>query len=116
MVRYRAQRDRLVILDEKLAAGETIVFDGAIGSEIERLGGAMDTVAWCGLANRTHPDTVRRVHLSYLEAGVDVITANTFAGCRHVLEGAGFGDETEAINRRAVELAREARDLALIHL
>ena len=35
---------------------------------------------------------------------------NTFATCRHVLEGAGFGDETVAVNRRAVELAREARD------
>ncbi len=42
--------------------------------------------------------------------GADVITANTFATCRHVLEGAGLGDESVAINRRAVELAREARD------
>ena len=35
---------------------------------------------------------------------------NTFATCRHVLEGVGFGDETVVVNRRAVELAREARD------
>ena len=99
-----------MVLDEKLAAGEVIVLDGATGTEIARLGGAMNAAAWCGLANRTHPDTVRRVHESYLEAGADVITTNTFATCRHVLEGAGFGDETVAINRRAVELAREARD------
>ena len=99
-----------MILDEKLAAGDIIVLDGAIGSEIERLGGEMHAAAWCGLANRTHPDTVRRVHESYLEAGADVITANTFATCRHVLEAAGYGDETVTINRRAVELAREGRD------
>ena len=99
-----------MILDEKLAAGDVIVLDGAIGSEIDRLGGRMDTAAWCGMANRTHPDTVRRVHEAYLEAGADVITCNTFATCRHVLEGAGYGDETVAINKRAVELAREARD------
>lgn len=99
-----------MILDEKLAAGEVIVLDGATGSEIERLGGKMDAAAWCGVANWTHPDTVRRVHQSYLEAGADVITTNTFATCRHVLEGAGYGAETVAINRRAVELAREARD------
>ena len=97
-----------MILDEKLAAGDVIVLDGAIGSEIDRLGGKMDLAAWCGVANVTHPDTVRRVHESYLEAGADVITANTFATCRHVLEAAGYGDETVAINRRAVELAREA--------
>ena len=99
-----------MILDQKLASGDVIVLDGAIGSEIERLGGKMDDAAWCGVANRTHPETVRRVHEAYLEAGADVITANTFATCRHVLEAAGYGDETVAINQRAVELAREARD------
>ena len=101
-----------MILDEKLAAGDVIVLDGATGTEIRRLGGEMDPAAWCAVANRTHPDTVRRVHESYLEAGADVITTNTFATCRHVLEGAGLGDDTVTINRRAVELAREARDRA----
>ena len=99
-----------MILDEKIAAGDVIVLDGGTGTEIARLGGAMDAAAWCAVANRTHPDTVRRVHESYLEAGADVIITNTFATCRHVLDGAGLGDETVAINRRAVELAREARD------
>lgn len=64
-----------MILDDKLAAGDVIVLDGAIGSEIDRIGGKMDQAAWCGLANLTDPDTVRRVHESYLEAGADVITA-----------------------------------------
>ena len=101
-----------MILDSKLAAGDTIVLDGATGTEIARLGGEMSSAAWCAVANLTHPDTVRSVHESYLEAGADVIITNTFATCRHVLEGAGLGDETVAINRRAVELAREARDRA----
>ena len=99
-----------MILDEKLAAGDVVVLDGGTGTEIARLGGAMNAAAWCAVANRSHPDTVRRVHESYLEAGADVIITNTFATCRHVLDGAGLGDETVAINRRAVELAREARD------
>lgn len=99
-----------MILDQKLADGGLVVLDGAIGSEIERCGGKMDDVAWCGMANRTHPDTVRRVHESYLEAGAEVITANTFATCRHVLAAVGHGDEAPAITRRGVELAREALD------
>lgn len=99
-----------MILDAKLDAGDLIVLDGAIGSEIDRLGGRMDDAAWCGVANVTHPGTVQRVHESYLEAGADVITANTFATCRHVLEGAGYGGQTVAINRRAVQLAQQARD------
>ena len=100
-----------MILSEKLDSGDLILLDGGIGSEIERLGGEMHINAWCGVANKTHPDTVRNVHESYLKAGSDVITANTFATCRHVLEAAGCGDETVAINRRAVELAREALNI-----
>ena len=99
-----------MILDQKLAAGDVIVLDGATGTEIARIGGAMDSAAWCAVANKTHPDSVRQVHESYLQAGADIITTNTFAACRHVLAGADLGDETVAINRRAVELARQARD------
>ena len=99
-----------MILDDKIASGDIIVLDGATGTEIARLGGAMDSAAWCAVANKTHPDIVRRVHEAYLRAGADIITTNTFATCRHVLEGAGLADETVAINRRAAQLAREARD------
>jgi len=99
-----------MILQEKLDAGAIIVLDGATGTEIARLGGAMDSAAWCAMANKTHPNTVRLVHEEYIRAGADVITSNTFATCRHVLAGAGVADEAVAINKRAVQLAREARD------
>lgn len=99
-----------MILDQKLEASDIVVLDGAMGSEVARYGAPMDSAAWCGVANKTHPDVVRQIHEDYIRAGADVITANTFATCRHVLDGAGLGDETVAINRRAVELAREARD------
>ena len=97
-------------LDERLASNAPIVLDGATGTEVARLGGAMNGAAWCAEANKTGPGVVRTVHEEYIRAGADVVTANTFATCRHVLAGAGLADETAAINRRAVELAREARD------
>jgi methionine synthase I (cobalamin-dependent) len=97
-----------MILDKKLGKQDIIVLDGAIGSEIARLGGAMDSAAWCAIANKTHPEVVRRVHEEYIRAGADVVTANTFANCRHVLAGSGLADETVGITTRAVELAREA--------
>ncbi len=99
-----------MILDDKLRSGETIILDGATGTEIARQGGVMNGAAWCGVANKTHPGIVREVHEAYVEAGCDVVTTNTFATCRHVLAGAGLADESVAINRRAVELAREAVD------
>lgn len=68
----------------------------------------MDSVAWCAVATRSHPDLLRLIHLDYIDAGADIITTNTFSTARHVLEAAGLGDETEKINRAAVRLAREA--------
>ena len=68
----------------------------------------MDSAAWCGVANKTHPNVVRRIHEEYIGAGADIVTANTFATNRHVLAGAGLADEAVSITTRAVELAREA--------
>ena len=97
-----------MILDNKLSNKEVIVLDGATGSEIARLGAEMNSSAWCGAANKTHPDIVRQVHEEYIRAGADVVTANTFSTSRHILASAGLADETVSINARAVELAQEA--------
>ena len=97
-----------MILDNKLKNKEIIVLDGATGSEIARLGAEMNSSAWCGVANKTHPDIVREVHEEYIRAGADVVTANTFSTSRHILASAGLADETVSINTRAVGLAREA--------
>jgi methionine synthase I (cobalamin-dependent) len=74
----------------------------------------MNAAAWCGVANKTHPEVVRRVHEEYIRAGADVVTANTFATCRHVLAGAGLADEAPRITARAVELAREAVEVVAL--
>ena len=97
-----------MILDNKLNNKETIILDGATGSEIARLGAEMNSSAWCGVANKTHPDIVREVHEEYIRAGADVVTANTFSTSRHILASAGLADETVSINTRAGEVAREA--------
>ncbi|MCH2567989.1 MAG: homocysteine S-methyltransferase family protein [Pseudomonadales bacterium] len=99
-----------MILDDKLNSGETLLLDGAVGAEVERFGGKMDSAAWCGLATETHPDVVRHVHAEYLRAGSDIVTANTFANCRHVLDSVGKGDDASDITKRAVELVCEAID------
>ena len=95
-------------LQERLARGETILLDGATGTELERRGVPMVEGAWCGLANFTHPAIVREVHEAYIMAGADVVIANTFASSRHMLEPAGYGDRAAEGCRIAVRLAREA--------
>jgi S-methylmethionine-dependent homocysteine/selenocysteine methylase len=67
---------------------------------------------WSALAAVTHYDLLRAIHLEHIEAGADVITANTFATARFVLEEAGLGADFEAINHRSLQAAKDARDLA----
>ena len=93
----------------RIAAGECILIDGATGTEAERRGVPQLDNAWNGGGALSHPDIVRQVHLDYLEAGAEVIISNSFATHLHALEAAGEGARFEEYNRRAVELAVEAR-------
>ena len=93
----------------RIAAGECILIDGATGTEAERRGVPQLDNAWNGGGALSHPDIVRQVHLDYLEAGAEVIISNSFATHLHALEAAGEGARFEDYNRRAVELAVEAR-------
>ncbi len=99
-------------LDERLRRGEVVILDGAMGTELEARGVSMDHKVWSGVALLEHGHTVRRIHEDYIRAGAEVIITNTFSSGRHALEPAGFGDQVAAINRRAADLARMARDNA----
>ena len=99
-------------LKRRLDAGEIVVLDGGTGTELQRRGAQMDPSAWCGPASLNNSELLTQVHLDYINAGADVITANTFASSRLMLTPAGFADRVEEINRVAVEAALRARDLA----
>lgn len=102
----------MATIGERLAQGGVVIMDGGVSTEIQKQGVAMDSQVWSGVAHVEHPDIARRVHESYIRAGAEVITTNTFATARHVLDGKGMADDFEMVNRRAVEVAREARDNA----
>ena len=99
-------------LEERIAAGDVMIIDGAMGTELQRRGVPMHRVAWSAAAIASHPETVREIHEDYIRAGAEVVIANTFAAARHVLAQAALGERVEELNRRAVELAKEARDAA----
>ncbi len=84
--------------------------DGGTGTEIERRGGRVNDAAWSSESLLTHPDIVREVHVDFIRAGAEIIIANSFSTSRHLLEAAGLQNEFETMNRRAVELALEARE------
>jgi len=96
-------------LTKRIGAGELILIDGATGTEIERRGVPQLENAWNGGGALSHPNIVRQVHQDYIDAGAQIIISNTFATSRHALRDAGVEDDFEALNRRGVELAVEAR-------
>ena len=72
----------------------------------------MHNVAWSAAGLLTHPDLVRQLHREYIDAGAQIIITNTFSTCRNIMDQAGLGDQVRQVNTLAVELAREARELA----
>ena len=80
--------------------------DGAMGTQLMLAG--LEQGA-CGEAwNLTHPDRVLAIQRRYVEAGSDCLITNTFGGSRIMLNRHSNGDQVAAINRAAVEIARQA--------
>jgi len=92
----------------RLQRGEAVLLDGGVGTEIQRQGAPMSTALWCAEANLTHPEIVRAVHDRYLDAGAEIITANTFASSPLLLDHFGRLNDLERIDALAISLAREA--------
>ncbi|MFY9584723.1 MAG: homocysteine S-methyltransferase family protein [Candidatus Acidiferrales bacterium] len=105
---------------EKLARRETVVLDGAIGTEILRR-----NVTWADHQLASRPEFVRGIHEDYIRAGADVISTNSFQLCRRALYNhfrdaahrrqIGATDLDERANRllaESVRLAIEARERA----
>ena len=95
-------------LQDRLAAGETILMDGGMGSEIERRG-LISPTTWSGGPMLTHPEAVRDIHQEYIKAGAEIIITNTFGTGRDMLEEGGIEDKVTEANRLGIEAAVQAR-------
>jgi homocysteine S-methyltransferase len=92
----------------RIDAGDVVVIDGGTGTEVQRRGVAMDGDTWCADANLGAPDTVRDVHASYVDAGAELIIANTYATSPLLFDHLGRNDDVERIDRIAIGLAQQA--------
>ena len=93
---------------EVLNSGETILLDGATGSELENRVIKMDN-SWCATASLEF-DILKQIHKDYINAGAKIITTNTYASNRMILEVAGVEDKFEDINLAAINAAIQARE------
>ena len=80
--------------------------DGGMGTQLMQAGLEQGS---CGEAwNLSHPERILKIQNAYVEAGSDCIITNTFGGCSIMLSRHDQGNNTAAINKAAVEIAREA--------
>ncbi len=90
-------------LKEKLQ-DHIVIFDGATGTELYKRDFFINN-SYEGLC-LTNPKVVSEIHRSYVEAGAEVITTNTYGANRNKLSRHGLGEKVREINTAAVELAR----------
>ncbi|HET7027861.1 MAG TPA: bifunctional homocysteine S-methyltransferase/methylenetetrahydrofolate reductase [Candidatus Limnocylindrales bacterium] len=93
----------------RLAAGPLLA-DGGMGTLLFSRGIPQRACLDELVASR--PELVGSLHREYLEAGAELIETVTFGANRHRLAAYGLADQAAALNRRAAQLAREARDVA----
>jgi 5-methyltetrahydrofolate--homocysteine methyltransferase len=112
-------RDRLdALLSERI-----LVLDGAYGTAIQARGltdedyrgerfrdHPRDVKGDPDLLNLTRPDVVEDIHRSYLRAGADVITTNTFTATAIAQADYGLEDAVREMNRAGAEIARRSAD------
>lgn len=91
-------------------AGRVLVGDGAMGTMLHAAGNSLDRAL--PELNLSDPDLVRTIHESYLSAGADVLTTNTFGAGRLRLAPHGHGERVADINRAGARIARDVRSHA----
>jgi methionine synthase I (cobalamin-dependent)/5,10-methylenetetrahydrofolate reductase len=87
-----------------------LLLDGAMGTLLYSRGvpqrASLDELV------ETQPDLIGTIHREYIVAGADAIETNSFGANRFRLAPYGLHTQAAKLNRRAAQLAREARDVA----
>ena len=92
-----------------------LLCDGGMGSQVQGMNLTVDK-DFQGHENCTdilvlsRPDLVREIHRRYYAAGADMVETNTFGASPLTLGEFGISELAFEINKRAVELAREAAE------
>jgi 5-methyltetrahydrofolate--homocysteine methyltransferase len=97
-------------LTELLGTKGFLVLDGAMGTELFTAGlmAGDPPEIW----NVEHPDRIRAIHQSYVDAGSDIILTNSFGGNRHRLKLHSLEGRVHELNAAAASIAREVAGAA----
>src|SRR6266571_7251393 len=93
---------------ERLEHGPAIIADGGMGA---LLSAAVPRLRCPEEANLRAPQAVVSLHVSFINAGAELIETNTFGANRRKLAHHFLEDDLERINSTGVKLARDAREV-----
>ena len=87
------------------------ILDSGVSTELERRGCRMGESYWSGRASIDAFETLVDIHKAYIDAGADIITTNSFASSRLVLNNSQDLKNIDEINNKNIEAALTARDM-----
>lgn len=91
---------------DRLAAGEILISDGAMGTFLQAKGlqPGESPEAWCV----SHPSAVKSIAEAYIAAGADIVETDSFGGTTYKQREFGLADQVDAFNEASARLAKEA--------
>ncbi|KAK8790958.1 hypothetical protein WA158_005589 [Blastocystis sp. Blastoise] len=99
-------------LSDLFAKKDHVLFlDGGLASELERNGNDLNHFLWSGIVLINNPEEIEKVHLSYLNSGVNIITTSSYQLCTQGLMNYGLSQiEAEKIMVKSVLIAFQSID------
>lgn len=89
---------------------DIILKDGGTGQELIRRSSMPPHPLWSAKVMMEEPELVQGVHADYIRAGARLITLNTYTVTPERLAREGVPEMFGALQQRAIDLARRARD------
>lgn len=87
--------------------GTIRILDGGMGRELKRMGAPFQQPEWSALALIEAPEYVSKAHQSFIDAGADIITTNSYAVVPFHIGEARFTEHGSEWAALAAKLARE---------
>lgn len=84
------------------------ILDGGLGRELARRGAPFRQPEWSALALIEAPETVKEVHLDFINAGSEVITTNNYAVVPFHIGQERFETDGVRLIKVAIEQAKNA--------
>lgn len=98
------ERTEVVVVVREFLKDNILLFDGAMGTMLQnkglKLGGIPEEL------NFTNYEMIKDIHREYIEAGINILTLNTFGANRKKLESSDYS--TEDVIKSAFKIAKDA--------